>query len=230
MERSLARFSSLTTFVLAAALPVGAQATPLRIDFGGEIDTVDGREEQIADGFGVGTPFDGFLEFDPDDARDGEGFGFRPGAFLFGGFFGGGGFFAIRMGATVGGATVTPRFITIPQVIALLNDVPSVPDGIQDVWMPQHFGDPGVFSGLFGSCSLALVDTTADALPGGFFVPHDLEAFDQPTFTCAGFEVNDDGASVSVVALSGRNTKSAARPTSISPQSRSRMRAVLPVA
>ena len=130
-----------------------------------------------------------------------------PGVFLFGGFFGGGPFFfAIRTGATVGGVSTTHRFFAAPQFISVLDDAPSSPDGIQDLWILPGFGDPGIFGPLFGACSLALVDTTADALPGGFFVPHDLEAFDQPTFTCAGFDVGDDGAFVSVVALSGRIT------------------------
>ncbi len=46
---------SLLALVLALWLPIGAHATPLRIDFGGEIDTVFDPEALITDGFGLGT-------------------------------------------------------------------------------------------------------------------------------------------------------------------------------
>ena len=41
MTRRVVSSLSLLALVLALWLPIGAHATPLRIDFGGEIDTVD---------------------------------------------------------------------------------------------------------------------------------------------------------------------------------------------
>ncbi len=62
MTRRVVSSLSLLALVLALGFPIGAHATPLRIDFAGEIDTVFDPEELIAPGFDLGTGFNGFLE------------------------------------------------------------------------------------------------------------------------------------------------------------------------
>lgn len=193
--------------LLGLWLPIVSHATPLRIDFAGEIDRVEDPQGVIADGFGVGTDFRGFLEFDPEDGVDGEPFGFRKGSWVFDGFIGGGGFFPISTGATIGGVATVHRFLASPQVISVLDDFPLEPDGVHDVWMPPGFGDPGFIAVPLTTCGLALVDTRASALSGDFFVPLDLEAFDQPRFSCRGLAAGEDGSDVRVASLSGRITR-----------------------
>ena len=147
-------------------------ATPLRIDFGGEIDTVFDPEEVIAPGFGLGTAFHGFYEFDPDDAIEAS-----PGFFLF-----------LPPSLFLGSATIGGVTVSLPPpasgFILLLDDFEG-PQGVVDAWIPLVFRDPGIFAVPSGGCGLNLIDTTASALPGGFFVPQNLEAFDVPFFSCS---------------------------------------------
>jgi hypothetical protein len=181
----------LATLALVFFLvPSGSNATTVRVDFEGVIDDVEDPGGILGPDFSLAAPFHGHFELDVTTALESSSgfFNLPPGFFLFPVIpFGITGPSTLSGSVTVGSSQTTSlqRFGPLGEAIFISSTAPTEA-GQADFYLVPFERFPAFPTPLaLESCSMALVDTSGTANPGGFYVPANLEAFDSATFGCS---------------------------------------------